>query len=795
MVARRSGFVCSIACLVVVGAACFDDAPGDGDVILCVDDDECPASRVCDEAAHVCVAPGATVDVSPPVLNSIQVSPPAAREGIVTITVVAGEEIDSAALLFATDGALAFVPAGVEGTVARFSLDVGAAGDPQAVAEGLYPLRAVRLRDRLGNEAEAPVRAFVEVDRTAPRVSLSVDGDDGGVFFADAAPVLRFSASEAVTVVTASFGDAQLTCTTDGASSGSCTGDIAAPGAVVHGSNVVRLGVVDGAGNAAEASVNVAVDLLAPAPLPGTVEVSINDNPTAVFASIGDRIRIRFVVDEVPASAVVRLRDNPDITFTTTIAGQQVEAVAVVGAVVVDGVFGVEAELADARQQATVALALPVPHVAGIQLVGVVTSPCLPPTRADGDTCADVDGDGVNGPSLGCTGLGLDCDDRDPTTFPGAPRARIDGPDNSCGAGGGATLVYVDSVGGNDFNDGSPGSPFRTLDEALRRGAEGIVLAVGTYLFVQGQFDPPLTADLYGSFDPATWTPAATGRSALGGFGGECTATFRTAGDLVGVDVSAQLVFQGRLLADAALRCADLGTSNRIEGRAMLLDVDASDVIFAVGAADTRVIDSSFRIVEVASDAVHFLRTRVDEGVFVTAGGGVEIVNSVVQSGRFGPVVTCDGCTQVHVLASNFLARPAEFAGTAVFATGPASVRLIGVNALLLPNSTLLSIDAGPTVAVRGSSVDLGAGVLLQRNAVAVDDAALCPATGPFCVQATRADLSVDATGVRVTSDPPQNVVDAYLDEAIDAFSRNYVADIDGACRFVDDVVAPGPAG
>jgi hypothetical protein len=123
-----------------------------------------------------------------------------------------------------------------------------------------------------------------------------------------------------------------------------------------------------------------------------------------------------------------------------------------------------------------------------------------------GPVCMDVDGDGVTD----CAG---DCDDSDPTTYPGAPEICGDGVANDCGAtidagcGGIGTYVAKPPLG-NGSNPGTQASPVATIGQGIANamtigGGVDVYVSAGTYTedvqMVEG-------ITLWGGYESASWT-------------------------------------------------------------------------------------------------------------------------------------------------------------------------------------------------------------------------------------------------------------------------------------------------
>lgn len=104
---------------------------------------------------------------------------------------------------------------------------------------------------------------------------------------------------------------------------------------------------------------------------------------------------------------------------------------------------------------------------------------------AGGAMCFDQDRDGVDT----CNN---DCDDVDPSTYPGAPEICGDGVDNACGNNPDPTAkckslgTYVSALVGNDVNPGTKTLPRRTIGAGMANavalaGAQPVFVAEGRY--------------------------------------------------------------------------------------------------------------------------------------------------------------------------------------------------------------------------------------------------------------------------------------------------------------------------
>lgn len=132
-----------------------------------------------------------------------------------------------------------------------------------------------------------------------------------------------------------------------------------------------------------------------------------------------------------------------------------------------------------------------------------------PPVDAGGDAgCPDADGDGVTV----CAG---DCDDADPTRYPGAPPICGDGVAQDCTDVPGDEPIcsgmgtFVSETRGDDSNPGTQTQPVRTIAQGMNLAqtiVSGVVLDVyiaeGTY---QENIDVLEDISLVGGFDADTW--------------------------------------------------------------------------------------------------------------------------------------------------------------------------------------------------------------------------------------------------------------------------------------------------
>ncbi len=119
--------------------------------------------------------------------------------------------------------------------------------------------------------------------------------------------------------------------------------------------------------------------------------------------------------------------------------------------------------------------------------------------------CLDEDGDGYG---LNCT-AGPDCNDNDPTVFPGAPELPDNGILESCTGPelsvDDASGIFVDPVSGDDANAGTQAAPVAGWDRAL-----DLAESAGKVVFLAGgEYDSAaprsIAVSVFGGFDRFTW--------------------------------------------------------------------------------------------------------------------------------------------------------------------------------------------------------------------------------------------------------------------------------------------------
>ena len=497
--------VCSPVIVLALGTApllvaCLfaDDTPEDA-TLFCDDDADCPEGRGCNVAAHVCAAPGTVSDVQAPGLVTASLAPPFASAGAtVELRVEASEPLASAVIALAP-GVLdpGFVST-LDDEHALFSFVV-ASDTP----EGALAVDAVTLQDAAGNARIVPIALSMRIDRTPPalvRVRALGAGPDG--IASDLAPYqevrVDVDVDEPIASLDARFAtslDTPVACTprADASLGFSCV--LTATAALADGDNTVVVEAHDRAGNGTSASTSVGVDTAAPSVVPGSVSALVldADGDLASVLVPGGALRVQLAVDEplaappevtltVGASVlplVATLGTSPDVNLVEAALDDALLTSAGDGALAIT--------LRDALgHERTQPIALPAPFAAGIPVVATTPSVCEHPVAF---ACPDVDGDGALGTDADCVppaDADIDCDDDDPTAFPGAADLPGDGRDNDCLGDGDSPIdesawVFASCVFGDDpacratDDDGRAGTrddPHIALPWALARGKD-----------------------------------------------------------------------------------------------------------------------------------------------------------------------------------------------------------------------------------------------------------------------------------------------------------------------------------
>lgn len=170
---------------------------------------------------------------------------------------------------------------------------------------------------------------------------------------------------------------------------------------------------------------------------------------------------------------------------------------------------------------------------------------------AGGPSCPDEDGDGYTP----CDG---DCDDGDPTRYPGAPPICGDaiaqdcvsvGDDEVCGGFG----TYVSETTGDDANPGTQAEPLETIAAGIAAAQRIVPGALLDVYVAEGLYDENIDVvegvSLIGGFDPASW--ARDPQS----YESELRAT-RHAGTLVPAGVTRATAIDGMVLTSLAATSA-----------------------------------------------------------------------------------------------------------------------------------------------------------------------------------------------------------------------------------------------
>jgi hypothetical protein len=795
-------------------AACFDPSVPNHATLLCRSDAECaPPESSCDLASHTCAKPGQAAPHGPHVAHA-SFTPSSARDGaVVTLAIDADAEVSATiapVLAFADDGAPRFqAVSGASSTTAQMSASIDA-----SIAEGFYVLDTITLTSADGNaSATTPVDGVsFKVDRTPPAISnLRVAAADGGGVVSDQtgtnAVDVTFAVDEPVDAsgLSCLVGTVPIVCTIGTGFAVSCTGDIAPGGSgVVNGENVVLVTATDAAGNQSTASTQIAVDLSPPSIVPGSVVVDVDGSSDAPFATVGSAIDVQLLFDESLASdPVVKLTSGEAFAVVDNI-GAFYRLHAIVADVAVDGTVGITAASTDRfGHSGTEDVPLPSPFQNGIPVQKTVTSPCTIPPNASGSTCTDFDGDGFFGPSPGCTPNPVDCDDRDPLTYPGAPEIPGDGKRNDCTNAPDAPLdgMHIDAIHGDDVTgDGSATRPYQTLAQAIavagNLGLETtLLLAPGTYPIADTNTTIPF--DIVGGLDPVTWLRGAgESRVFVSGTGLDCGADVNFGGAVIdGVSFSQSLqTFTGPAsLVDVLVD----GCGMTVNQSTVMLRVHAVGAQIDTKAPDVAIIESVFGAVAAHAAGTLLLRSTVTNELFVD--GAVDVVDSVVVSdpNNGDPAVLCSSCTAVGIYYSNILGQTGGGA-LGVAGAQQSDIRIISSQLAASSNNTLVDLGSGSlvmfddvidqpggtTLTTPTTTITSDTGGLAQLNACGF---AGCTAAGGnfFGTISTQGDQLHDGNA-------PAGV--NYGDDVFHLGSPTSIAgDIDGQCRFADGHDDVGP--
>jgi hypothetical protein len=816
-----------LALVIACSGACgFSEGLPRGATVLCTSTAQCPSGQQCDLAAHVCTAPGTSA--RGPRVVSAKLTPASAGDGaVVTLAVDADAVVDvqtpaHAPVLHFVDAASAppFALATAQSSAHIELTTVVAAAEK----EGFYTLASVDLCDANGHCASSLVDGVsFKIDRTKPEIEdLVVTAGTDGV--ASDQPgtnnvSISFLTSEPIAPgnVKALLGTLPLPCVASSVAEQGidCTAAIDAAavsaGAVVAGANPIVVTATDDAGNATTVSTQVEVDLDPPAVVAGSVRVSIDGRADAPFAAVGSTIEIELLVDEdLAADPVLKVGGGLGINFVKQPSSQQRFYVfdAHVGQVPVDGVYGIDATLVDRfGHSGTAAVPLPPPYDAGIHFFAVPQSPCTIPPRADGSTCTDFDGDGVFGPSPGCSPNPVDCDDNDPLTYPGALEIAGDAKDNACSGGADAALdgIHVDAARGNDGNDGSAAAPVLSFAAALslaqQKSVPRILLAEGQYVVDEtlGQID----REIYGGLDPITWTHSAGAVSTLAAPSGDCGFSFIFVSSSVLRDLAFAAsisVNQPSVLSDVDVNCT-FAINAPVTGDQLKSDPLNGIMLIHASAGGTRIFHSDLEVLGIDAPEVFIDASALHQGVHLSAGAALTIINSAIFAAQNEPTVDCEQCASLLASQDNLIG---EAGLDIVFVGGGAASAISVLNTNIRAPADSIVFDLGDAGfgtftnfrldQVGGVLVDRGAGVSINHDSAGYAELAAC--AWPGCVSSgggADATIALSADGLHL--DPTSlGVVNSGYDTTLTFGVPTAVAgDVDGNCRYADGQPDTGP--
>jgi hypothetical protein len=758
---------------------------------LCVNDDDCPNDLRCVTARHVCAGEAEVVDTEAPALVATTISPEFATTGtVVELSFEANEPLaqdEALALHFtgATDPGFALVERPSPST-ARFELAVSDSHD-----EGTFRLTAVTLTDADRNAAVRDVaNVAVVIDRTPPTLRnlnasagssaaeprlSDVDGSNElEVDFDLSEPVLLEDIRVVVGELSTEGGE--VSCAERETALGYRCATRLTAGDVEDGRNEVAVTARDPAGNVAEATTEIIVDAAAPVVEPGSAQVEIR-SPTGLVTDAlipGGTAQVSFVVSEdLDVDPVLTLQAGATQPGSLVAAAGRFYAFVLTldTAGLPAGNYPVSVALEDRfGHAATSQVALPPPHEGGLLVRDTLLSQCVIPTDG-GAECPDFDGDGVRGPALGCSTVGADdCDDTDPTTYPGAVEIPGDSLDNDCAGDGDAPIdestgVFVAPLA---TGSGTRADPIGTVQAGVAAaesaGKRWVFVAAGIY----GSQSLTSSVNIMGGLDAATWEPGGVsqwepGALVLGGAEPVVLADlFLSPCALISVDTPS-------LLTNVTVNCiVDLHAHAIIVGSDL-----RTRLVLSQDAAYSRVVGSTVGELGGANGLVTAVRTR-----FQTVVDVYDSTATFIDSSMPG----------LHLQAGG---TAALFHSVVLAAPGSTAIRLQGDNAHVTLVNTAVEAEAGLALStelashgykLHGVLFDVVGGELVPG--IAADSAGLTQLAGCSAVEC---DSAGDLVLGDITAESPFPVLPAGVGLGVDPFEYGAppatVRDRDGQCR------------
>jgi hypothetical protein len=378
--------------------------------------------------------------------------------------------------------------------------------------DGEWTLGLEEVTDVAGNVAPPEPAGVALVDGVAPQLTgLALNRP---IYSRDPAfrdLVASFQLDDTDATLAASLDTCALDCDVDDTGAGTCSAILGlGDGECAVDSDAAALVIVasDTANNTTVEVAGVSLDLVAPRVDPDSLVWEVL--PPAELVPFtpdillpGIRATVSFLTNEplADASRLDAVGAEATVPFTLDLAFGLSYGYRMTLPVVPEGSYEVVAHVVDALGNADdVVLELPPP---AFVVAATIDPPCRA-TYADGsEGCTDFDGDGFEFPGDGCA-LPWDCDDLDPSSFPGAPERPGDGKANDCGGGLDVPLDEASAVFASPTGDagaaGTRADPTDLASAIALAATSGLVVAAAS-----GEYTTAATIDaetsIFGGYD------------------------------------------------------------------------------------------------------------------------------------------------------------------------------------------------------------------------------------------------------------------------------------------------------